>query len=392
MPANQTKRCHYEVLSVTQDCSENELKKAYKAAALKFHPDKNQGREAEAEEEFKLVKEAYDILSDPHERSWYDSHRTQILRGQQPGADDDEEGGGMAAATEVDLFSYFSNSCFDSYDDEEDGFYTVYRELFLVLAAEEKAAGARNEWAEFGRSDSNWSVVKAFYDRWVGFNSSKTFGHADKWNLAEAENREIRRAMDKENKKERTKAKREFNDLVRKLAEFVKKRDPRVKKQKKVEEKLKAEREEQKRIKAELDAERRRQRNKEMKLARDQAMEEDAAGLDEILADIALDDKREKRKAKKKKKQAAAAAAAAAGDDDAELQEDDLDNEDEDLDDEEEEEEVPENFYCMACKKTFRTNAQLENHYKSKKCKQAWNKLRRQIVKEDAMFFDARSS
>ena len=64
-------RCHYEVLGVERDASDDVLKKAYRKLALKLHPDKNVG-DAEAGERFKELNGAYETLSDRNERKWYD--------------------------------------------------------------------------------------------------------------------------------------------------------------------------------------------------------------------------------------------------------------------------------------------------------------------------------
>jgi molecular chaperone DnaJ len=66
-----SKQCYYEVLSVQKNCSEGDLKKAYRRLAMKFHPDRNPDN-TEAEAQFKKVKEAYEILSDPQKRAAYD--------------------------------------------------------------------------------------------------------------------------------------------------------------------------------------------------------------------------------------------------------------------------------------------------------------------------------
>lgn len=65
------KRDYYEVLSVSKNADEAELKKAYRRLAMKYHPDRNEGDE-KAEEKFKEAKEAHDILSDPQKRAAYD--------------------------------------------------------------------------------------------------------------------------------------------------------------------------------------------------------------------------------------------------------------------------------------------------------------------------------
>ena len=65
------KRDYYEVLGIEKGASEDEIKKAFRKMALKYHPDRNQG-DKEAEEKFKEVNEAYSVLSDPEMRKKYD--------------------------------------------------------------------------------------------------------------------------------------------------------------------------------------------------------------------------------------------------------------------------------------------------------------------------------
>ena len=66
-----TKKDYYELLGIGREASADEIKKAYRKQALKYHPDRNPG-DKEAEEHFKEVAEAYDVLSDPDKRSRYD--------------------------------------------------------------------------------------------------------------------------------------------------------------------------------------------------------------------------------------------------------------------------------------------------------------------------------
>lgn len=66
-----SKRDYYEVLGVSKDAAEGEIKKAYRKLALKYHPDKNPG-DTEAEERFKEAAEAYSVLSDSEKRQSYD--------------------------------------------------------------------------------------------------------------------------------------------------------------------------------------------------------------------------------------------------------------------------------------------------------------------------------
>lgn len=76
-------KCHYEILGVSLEASEDELKKAYRKLALKWHPDKNIDDPEKAKKEFQLIQAAYEVLSDPQERAWYDKHRDAILLGGQ---------------------------------------------------------------------------------------------------------------------------------------------------------------------------------------------------------------------------------------------------------------------------------------------------------------------
>ena len=68
-----TKRDYYEILGVARDAGEEEIKKAYRKLAVKYHPDKNPGDKT-AEEKFKELGEAYEVLSNPHQRNAYDQY------------------------------------------------------------------------------------------------------------------------------------------------------------------------------------------------------------------------------------------------------------------------------------------------------------------------------
>ncbi|OII73159.1 heat shock protein [Cryptosporidium ubiquitum] len=65
---------YYGILEVKRDASTGEIKKSYRRLALKWHPDKNPDNRAEAEEMFKKIAEAYEVLSDPEKRNRYDTY------------------------------------------------------------------------------------------------------------------------------------------------------------------------------------------------------------------------------------------------------------------------------------------------------------------------------
>ena len=75
------KRDYYDVLGVSRGASEEEVKKAFRKLAIKYHPDKNPDNRKEAESKFKEVAEAYDVLSDPQKRQRYDQFGHEGLRG-----------------------------------------------------------------------------------------------------------------------------------------------------------------------------------------------------------------------------------------------------------------------------------------------------------------------
>ena len=70
----------YSVLGVAKTASDDEVKKAYRKLAMQYHPDRNNGSR-EAEEKFKEITEAYDVLRDPNKRAAYDRYGEAGLRG-----------------------------------------------------------------------------------------------------------------------------------------------------------------------------------------------------------------------------------------------------------------------------------------------------------------------
>lgn len=104
----------------------------------------------------------------------------------------------------------------------------------------------------FGDSKTNGEKVHEFYEWWENFTTYQTFAFAEKYNPNQAENRQVRRLIEKENKKERSKEKKNYVKIIKTLVDFVRKRDPRFKnymemlnkeQEKKIEEKKKFENE-----------------------------------------------------------------------------------------------------------------------------------------------------
>ncbi|AEO67769.1 uncharacterized protein THITE_2116813 [Thermothielavioides terrestris NRRL 8126] len=343
------KTCYYELLGVDRDASDEEIRRAYKKKALELHPDRNLNDTENATRRFAEVQTAYEILSDPQERAWYDSHRDAILSGEDNVADAgpaDRSGSGHTSANAIfALMSRFNSSV--PMDDSQRGFFGILNAFFDQLAAEETAACERaglapTEYPPFGQAKDDYNAVaKPFYNVWSSFSTKKTFSWRDKYRLQDAPDRQIRRLMQKENQKFRDEGIREFNDAVRSLVAFVKKRDPRYVPSKQSE----AERQQALRNSTAAQAARSRAANQEK------------------LADYVLPEWAQSR---------------------------DKEDYDGEFSESEEEDEVEE-IECVVCNKTFKSENQFEAHEKSKKHLKAVQQLQRQMKKENA-FLDLEES
>jgi curved DNA-binding protein CbpA len=100
MPAS---RDYYAVLGVDRNANDDQLKKAYRKMAVKWHPDKNQDNTEKAEAMFKEVGEAYDVLSDSNKKAIYDKYGEAGLKGGPP-PPDPTQGGGMPGAQNMPGF------------------------------------------------------------------------------------------------------------------------------------------------------------------------------------------------------------------------------------------------------------------------------------------------
>ncbi|KAI8089563.1 uncharacterized protein BX664DRAFT_263089 [Halteromyces radiatus] len=356
--------CYYDLLSVERQATGEEIKKAYRRQALIWHPDKNGDRVQEATERFALIQEAYEVLSDPQERSWYDGHRDAILRG------DDHKGqrdssAGMGAD---DLMRYFSVSEYKGYNDSDQGFYTVYRQLFQKLANEEEEAYRNSPSEDDGMGSSGYTTlpsfgnsktpfadndgylgygayVRDFYGAWSNFSTQKSFQWLDKWRLSDAPNRFVRRAMEKENKKARDIGKKEYNDTIRNLAVFIKKRDPRMKAYQEEEQKRKEEA-------AALQKAKLQREKQELQAQRANYQEQEWAKIDDRqLNGYFSEDEKE-------------------------------DEEDTMADGEVEESD----FYCVVCDKFYKSEQQLSSHESSRKHARLAYRMKKQMMADELDF------
>jgi len=98
---------YYKVLGLSKSASESEIKKAYRKLAIKYHPDKNPDNREKAEEQFKKVSEAYQVLSDSEKKQTYDQFGKAGLEGGGGGGNPFGGGGGGGFSNAEDVFAAF---------------------------------------------------------------------------------------------------------------------------------------------------------------------------------------------------------------------------------------------------------------------------------------------
>ncbi len=147
---------YYAVLGVPRGATQDEIKKAYRKNALKYHPDKNAG-DQQAEKKFKEISEAYEILSDDKKRQIYDQYGAEALKGGMGGG---AGGHGGFSSMEEALHTFMNafggggggggGSIFDSFFGQEHGEDAGYRQgaskkMNLTLSFEEAMKGVEKE-------------------------------------------------------------------------------------------------------------------------------------------------------------------------------------------------------------------------------------------------------
>ncbi|KAI3965768.1 hypothetical protein MKX01_010725 [Papaver californicum] len=185
--------------------TEDQIKKSYRETALKHHPDKQaslllgelteaakEAKKDDIENHFKAIQVAYEVLMDPVKRRVFDST--------------------------------------DEFDDEvpadcsPQNFFKVFGPAFM----------RNGRWSviqpvpSLGEENSPLKEVDSFYDFWYGFKSWREFPHSDEYDLEEAETRDDKRWMERQNSKLREKARKEEHARVRSLVDNAYKKDPRI--------------------------------------------------------------------------------------------------------------------------------------------------------------------
>ncbi|KAI5073968.1 hypothetical protein GOP47_0011981 [Adiantum capillus-veneris] len=332
----ETQKCLYEILGVEATSSNEEIRSAYRKLALKWHPDKTQQTGASAEEcqeatiHFQEIGRAYEVLADPSERSWYDSHRSQILSSSSSSPSD----------FDFNPWPFFSPSVFAGYGDTGKGFYAVYGELFKKLHQHEvnfaNVRGLRTPLYPPGMGNlaTAYPQVQKFYNHWLGFSTVKDFAWCDEYKVSMGPNRKIRRLMEEENKKIRSKARKEFNEAIRHLAAFVRKRDKRVLERQMEVQRLEKEKEEMRNARRKKEEEEKRMKARLYEEAEWTKIEsepdaDDGSDLDESIGSYARRQSKLKSTEAKKGRQ--------------------------------------DEFYCIVCNKNFKSDEQWRNHERSKK-------------------------
>ncbi|KAH9999223.1 DnaJ domain-containing protein [Russula compacta] len=235
-----TSQDYYAILQVDENASADEIRRSFRRLALVHHPDKNPDDPEGATRRFAALQQAYEV----RERAWYDSHRSSLIP--EPDAEtvvnDIKKGAAPSRARDRGLSvrhiqAFLNPSIWSGFGDGENNFFTVYRNLFDRLASDERHYTDVG-FPSFGYSTWDWTgppkehpseAARQFYNFWLHFATAKEFASSDRWDISEAPDRQVRRLMEKENKKARDTARKEYNETVRALVMFVRKRDPRYK-------------------------------------------------------------------------------------------------------------------------------------------------------------------
>lgn len=218
------RRCLYDVLCIHRNCTANDIQSAYNKLALWRHPDKlikSGVSEFDATAAFQELVNAYEVLSDARERAWYDSHRSMMLLS----SSNISTSSPMIIA---ELLNFFKSCLIYENSDIGKGFYDVYGDVFDRIYVNEVNFANKLGLGNVLKKAPLIGSFNAFYRYWLGFVTVMNFVWVDQCDPMVESDLNSRRVIEEENKKIRKKARREYNEMVKGLAEFVKKRDMRV--------------------------------------------------------------------------------------------------------------------------------------------------------------------
>ena len=145
------KKDYYEVLGVGKTATDDELKKAYRRLAKKYHPDANPDNKEEAEAKFKEVNEAYEVLSNPQKRKMYDQFGT---------ADPSQGFGGAGGPFGGGTYTYTTSGF--------DGFGDIFGDLGDLFGFGNGRSSSRNPNAPSKGADLKYSVNLTFEESYSG--------------------------------------------------------------------------------------------------------------------------------------------------------------------------------------------------------------------------------
>eukprot|EP00916_Digyalum_oweni_P008935 GHVL01015048.1.p1 GENE.GHVL01015048.1~~GHVL01015048.1.p1 ORF type:complete len:609 (+),score=186.51 GHVL01015048.1:176-2002(+) len=192
----------YEALGISPNCSQDDIRKAYKQLALKHHPDKKNPQKVSAKNKkedehhhFLIIQESFEILSDPERRWKYDCSLPFDER--------------IPTASDIDSAK---------------NFFAFLHPYFV----RESRWSRKLPTLLIGDENSPIEKVEEFYNFWFNFQSRRDFSTHDEYDLEEAESREEKRWMERQNAKIQKTFEKEESNRIRQLVDLVYSKDRRI--------------------------------------------------------------------------------------------------------------------------------------------------------------------
>jgi molecular chaperone DnaJ len=173
-----TQKDYYGTLGVARDAKPEQIRKAYRRLARKYHPDVNPGNKA-AEEKFKEIQEAYDILSDEKKRKVYDQYGFYADNIPAGGPGPGWPPGGSAADAPGFDFSGFDFTDFEVGEEKRGGFGASFRDLFSQIFSRERAAASEEARGPAKGPDVEHHLHLGFWDAIRGTHLRLTVARAE---------------------------------------------------------------------------------------------------------------------------------------------------------------------------------------------------------------------